>query len=114
MSARSFWLIKVEDGLQLLFHDVVPYGYVTEKAVVRLLERLVSKNCLSNEEIVSASVARGSKRRAERFVLRREQGHVSGNTRYTLMMGDTPTVSASIFTEDELRSLGLWREARHA
>lgn len=110
MTRGSFWLIQVEDGLEPLFYDVVPCGHLTEKAVVRLLERLVSKNCLSDEEVVAATVARRSKRRTERFVLRREQRRGAGNARYTLAMGDGPTVSASIFTEDELRSLGRWRE----
>ena len=110
MSTRSFWLIKVEDGLKPLFHDVVPCGHLTEAAVVRLLERLVSKNCLSDEEIVSATVSRRSPRRTERFLHRREQGHGRGEARYTYSMGDGPTVSASIFTEDELRVRGLWKE----
>jgi len=110
MTRGSFWLIQVEDGLEPLFHDVVPCGHLSEKAVVRLLERLVCKNCLSDEEIVAATVARRSKRRTERFVLRREQRHGTGSARYTLSMGDAPTVSASVFTEDELRSRGYWRE----
>lgn len=111
MTKKSFWLIQVEDGQELLFHDVVPCRHLTETAVVRLLERLVSKNCLSDEEIVSATVDRRSKRRTERFVRGREQGHITGEARYTRTMGDGPTVSASIFTEDELRSRGLWKEA---
>lgn len=110
MTKRSFWLIQVEDGDTRVFHDVVPYGHLNEAAVIRLLERLVSRYGLSPEEIVSATVARRSKRRTERFLLRREQGHGRGEARYTLSMGDWPIVSASIFTEDELRSRGLWKE----
>ncbi len=111
MTKRSFWLIQVDDGDTRVFHDVVPYGHLTETAVVRLLERLVSRYGLSPEEIVSATVSRRSKRRTERFQLRREQGHARGAARYTLAMGDWPIVSASTFTEDELRSRGLWKEA---
>ncbi|MFB0490243.1 hypothetical protein ABIE45_002829 [Methylobacterium sp. OAE515] len=111
MTARSYWLITVEDGQELVFHDVVSCGHLTEKAVARLLQRLVCRYGLSAEEIVSATVARRSKRRTERFLLRREQGHGRGEARYTLSMGDWPIVSASILTEDELRSRGLWKEA---
>lgn len=112
MTKRSFWLIQVEDGLEPLFHDVVPYGHLTEKAVVQLLARLVSKHCLSDEEIISASVSRSFKRRwTERFRVRRQGGPYDDGMRLTISMGDGPTASATIFTEDELRSRGLWKEA---
>ena len=85
MSGRKVWWIRGYDSMNIIFERSLPLGLLTEKELVRLLQRLVSRH-LDEDEVVAASLRRNAKGYAHLL-----EAHVDRRTpQTTIMVGENP------------------------
>lgn len=56
---QPFWKIQGYDGLEKTFEQTIPFGSLSEKEMIALLQRLAARH-LDDEEVVSASLRKNA------------------------------------------------------
>ena len=94
---RRFLRIEGHDGANLIFKEPVPLGNLSDKGIIRLLQRLVCKG-LDEEDIIAASLPKNAK--GYRPLLDPQIDR--GGHRPSVTVGHGIYYTASIWSEDEL------------
>jgi hypothetical protein len=87
------WLIRGYGSTELIFEDRVAVGLLSDRQLEELLQRLTAKAALTYDEIIDASVRRGSKRRSMLLDVQRDNRTPD---RYVVTCGDNPYFVASL------------------
>lgn len=72
MALRNFWRIEIEKGIKSLSSMIVPTGQISDNNIEKLIEVLISKYMLSDEEIISSLCNKNTKRHQNYFQYNRE------------------------------------------
>jgi hypothetical protein len=91
---KRFWQIDGWDSTSRIFGMSVPFGYLSERAVEHLLQILVAKNGLSNEEMVAACCNRRACIRSSLLEVQR-----SSQPPFALRCGENPHFIATVHTD---------------
>ena len=99
---KRFWRIKIEKWTKIKSSMIVPIGQITDRSIEKLLNVLISKHTLNDEEILSSFCKKGSKRHQNYFVSQRSTD-IKGKLRitYSAQMS-SKSISITLVYEDEL------------
>ena len=102
-SVKRFWKIERYESAKSVYKKILPFGYLSEKEMTSLLQRLASQH-LENYEIVSASLRLNTKGHTSHLEPLIDRQRLSGS-RFTISVGSNPYYTASVWERDELDNL---------
>ena len=94
---KRFWSIRGYDSTETIYERVVPFGCLSERQVIALLQRLASRH-LDEDEVTDSSLKRNSK--AYRALLEPHCDVVNA-TRVMISVGENPYYVASVWEQQD-------------